>query len=1044
MKQQLKKTPILISILIVALTLSCSGLFDSPSEVDDTTQQTENSEQNVNTEQTDDTKNGSIAKEYWGTWIRMDTGDEYYIDSSSIRKVIQRKNHGSASAVDYGSSIASTVKGYELDGDNVLKNGSIVYFRKGGKARDFSITVSGFSDSRARAISTGKQGISGRRNNKENTADNETATSDANGTVNFTGAVAGDVQTVTVDNTTSVEVTPQYNGENLGSVPIVEKGSYGFKTTYSIDADSDGYCFGNNYKTYTLKLELKNIGDADCGTSYYEISCDDTNLKFISGKKQGNFRTIEAGATKNLEFSVQYGTLKEEYVDVPINIAISDSTQGRTWEDSVTLRFHKELVNLKVNCHDIEAGAKGQLRGFIVYPDGRSKNFSVSTEKTEIVKIPYSTQDYYLAFSGASADSELGYSFGSYTADLEGDWSIADINKYEPNNGISTAEGISYLITPTKAYLSKGDIDFYKINFDGLNNNLDYAPVACIEQKICDNNDNIATIGEKLYLDVKMWTDSETSCSNVNVKLSSKSDYVYLYSSNATFTSMEAGKYYSLTDTSGADSSENCRLMNSTSDKNADKAFCFKILPDCPDTELFFDLTFNSESISWTDTVVIPVHSTQADIKVDEYSTKSENENENETGYSLAISGESYYLDVKAYNSGNRMARGVTVKLTTSSSFVTIERDSYTIGDMKALCYKSLTDTSDDNSSSYDCSLMNPSNYEKQAFKFSVASDCPDETKLPFTVTFTDSSGTTWTDNFEITAYTPTVNISLLSNSDYATKACENGNIEGHVATPGESYYLDVKAYNSGNRMARGVTVKLTTSSSFVTIERDSYTIGDMKAKYYYSLTDTPDDNSDSDDCSLMNPSNYENNAFKFSVASDCPDNMELTFTVTFKDSSNKYWTDNFTIKASKENAIITLASGKNYSTISLKAEVEGVDTYVYFLDIKAYNSGSITANDLIVDLTTSSKYVRLFDKRRTIGDMNAGCYKSLTDTSDDNSSSDDCSLMDSSNYRNNVYNVFSFSVDSSCPSGTELPFTVTFTDSSRNEWTDTLTIPVQ
>ena len=245
--------------------------------------------------------------------------------------------------------------------------------------------------------------------------------------------------------------------------------------------------------------------------------------------------------------------------------------------------------------------------------------------------------------------------------------------------------------------------------------------------------------------------------------------------------------------------------------------------------------------------------------------------------------------------------------------------------------------------------------------------------------------------------------------------------------------------------MARGVTVKLTTSSPFVTIERDSYTIGDMKALYYYSLTDTPDDNSDSNDCSLMNPSNYENNAFKFSVASDCPDNMELTFTVTFKDSSNKYWTDNFTIKASKENAIITLASGKNYSTISQKAEVEGVDTYVYyFLDIKAYNSGTRMARDVTVKLTTSSKYVRLLDKYCTIGDMNAGCYKSLTDTSDDNSSSDDCSLMDSLNYGNNVENGFMFSVDASCPTGTELPFTVTFTDSSGNMWTDTLTIPVQ
>ena len=110
---------------------------------------------------------------------------------------------------------------------------------------------------------------------------------------------------------------------------------------------------------------------------------------------------------------------------------------------------------------------------------------------------------------------------------------------------------------------------------------------------------------------------------------------------------------------------------------------------------------------------------------------------------------------------------------------------------------------------------------------FSVDSNCPNGKQLPFTVTFTDSSGNSWTDSFNITAYTTQANIALVSGTNYETKEYENENSDGLV-TPGESHYLDIKAYNSGKSTALGVTAKLTTSSSYVTISRDSYTIGDM------------------------------------------------------------------------------------------------------------------------------------------------------------------------------------------------------------------------
>ena len=44
-----------------------------------------------------------------------------------------------------------------------------------------------------------------------------------------------------------------------GTIPIVEKGMYGFKTTYSIDSDAQGFCYGNLIKTYKLTLKINNI-----------------------------------------------------------------------------------------------------------------------------------------------------------------------------------------------------------------------------------------------------------------------------------------------------------------------------------------------------------------------------------------------------------------------------------------------------------------------------------------------------------------------------------------------------------------------------------------------------------------------------------------------------------------------------------------------------------------------------------------------------------------------------------------------------------------
>ena len=301
--------------------------------------------------------------------------------------------------------------------------------------------------------------------------------------MSFTGAVADDTQKIVIANnanvsvetttstteTTTVEVTPKYDGENLGTIPIVEEGTYGFKTTYSIDSDKQGFCFGNNYKTYTLKLKLNNIGSAMCETSMYTVTCNDSKLTFVSGDKRGNFSSIEAGNSKELTFTVKYGEVNTEYVDVPINISITDSKYMRTWEDSVTLRFYKGLVKFFVGSRNFDSSSSANLKGFLIYPDGRSKGFYVSGGHKKTILVPWSESDYMLSFSGATASNEMAYSFGfedkTSLAELYEDvWTPEEINAYEPNDSTATAYKITDLTTPIKSYLKAGDIDFYTIN----------------------------------------------------------------------------------------------------------------------------------------------------------------------------------------------------------------------------------------------------------------------------------------------------------------------------------------------------------------------------------------------------------------------------------------------------------------------------------------------------------------------------------------------------------------------------------------------------
>ena len=450
----MKKSCTLIAALAFISLLTFFGCKVSEDDSDSS-----NSTSSEDTSGGSNNSGGGISKEFWGTWIRMDTGAEYVINDKTVTV------NGKTS-----SGIGVITK----ESENILKYGSKDpaprLFRKGGSNRSFSAKLSGFDSSLARAAGIGTSVI-GRRQNKNNASDKQEVKPDSKGVLSFTDAVSEDVQNIEVQTSegskVSVDVIPQYDGENIGTIPLTSAGKYALKTTYTIDTKLDDYMYGNDYAEYDITLKIENISEVNCGMSFYTISCEDSNLK-TTFTATGNIRTLLPGKSEEIKGKVSYGKLEAEYKDVVLNIKIEDSLTDDVWNDSITLRFYRGRVPLAVNAQVVGGSSNTKLNGFVIYPDSRSRWFSVPSGQSSTIWIPYSQKDYTLVFSGATDTSEMKYSFNfrnkSKLADLTTAITRDEIRAYEDNNTFNTAYRLGTFTNNVKAALTYGDLDYYVIN----------------------------------------------------------------------------------------------------------------------------------------------------------------------------------------------------------------------------------------------------------------------------------------------------------------------------------------------------------------------------------------------------------------------------------------------------------------------------------------------------------------------------------------------------------------------------------------------------
>jgi fibronectin type 3 domain-containing protein len=384
---------------------------------------------------------GIYAKGLWGEWLRMDTGDKWYISNNEIK---------------INNSSTSRTVSLNKQSERVIEvtEGDRKYYLYASRNANASFTgaiasVAGGS----RAVGGGMGGARVAIANLGNKANELNAVTNPEGIFTANGIIPGDTYQITPEGGTSVTVTPNGDGDDIGVVAVTS--GVNFKTSISPSRSSTDMTEMYINQTYAFNLEFENIGTVDCPAPYYVISAPDGVT--INGDLQGVLGTIEPGKKRSVQISVMCFEIAEDHEFKKINVTITDGA-GKRWEDSISLRFYKETINFNIK-------AERPISGVIITPDAKTYSFTNVINKTLAAPRRLSG-DYLVVFSGATINTESFYSLGIGVEADDNFGSLLDTSIYEPNDTESTT--ISVNEQKITAYLYKNDIDYYRISYSNL------------------------------------------------------------------------------------------------------------------------------------------------------------------------------------------------------------------------------------------------------------------------------------------------------------------------------------------------------------------------------------------------------------------------------------------------------------------------------------------------------------------------------------------------------------------------------------------------
>jgi len=407
-----------------------------------------------------------FTEEFWGEWIRMDTGETWYF-ANNYRMV--------------GNYYYSSPVNMERQSDNVIKitegTGASAkqYFLYASRIRNSTFGASAVEDDGprslfARVVNVPK-GTTAVVEAVKNGMDKQTVHVGDEGELEADNIIAGDDYIVTI-NDYEFTVTPNTDGDNVGTLTLTP--GVNMKTSIvpqlSLVTDMMRLYSGKNYG---LTIKFTNVGDTISTAMSYRLTLPPelnitSNANSPSRLTSGNLQTFMPGDTQNVNVNIECGSIGEfEFKDVIIEIETKD-VNGKEWADSVSLRINREWVtfkmrsNLAVNCVVIVPNGKAYYRQTSALPG------SNDLPSTEIVVPKKHEKDYLIVFSGASAATETMYSFAvdRIPADNFNDYLITDqeLNHYRSNKTENEAAAINY-DQEVMAYLLMNEANYYKVRF---------------------------------------------------------------------------------------------------------------------------------------------------------------------------------------------------------------------------------------------------------------------------------------------------------------------------------------------------------------------------------------------------------------------------------------------------------------------------------------------------------------------------------------------------------------------------------------------------
>jgi len=400
----------------------------------------------------DSMDNYNFSKEYWGEWVRMDTGENWYISNNKI--LVNKSRKSGVTMRKQSTQVIEVTEGgrkYYLFASRV-NNGQFT----GNLASILPETLSRTS----RAVSS-VGGINIIIGNLGNAADKSNPTSNADGTFTFEGT-PGDTYVISVDNQDTV-VTPSSSGDDIGTITVAN--GLNFKVKVTSQSDMQALYAGG--LEYDFNIEIENTGTEDCTAARYDVTLPE-DLTLISGTITGILRTIEPGKSRSIPVKLKCDNISSQYEFKRIAVRIEDSLNGNVWNDSVSIKFNIGNVNFAIQ-------SDTPVNGVVITPHGKAYYFRtehlihyvspVTTQKCRTaVSVPWSVDDYLVVFSGATADTETAYSFGVNMPNLDDNFTgFLNVMNYEPNNLETQATQID-VSKPFMSYLHKNDIDYYRVN----------------------------------------------------------------------------------------------------------------------------------------------------------------------------------------------------------------------------------------------------------------------------------------------------------------------------------------------------------------------------------------------------------------------------------------------------------------------------------------------------------------------------------------------------------------------------------------------------